>query len=338
MADEEDLRRAILQLGEREGMTPQRLEDSELLGLMQNTPPGWTAAERSAALGRLVTEVVNELGNINLRSAAQVALNLGASVATGSAAVRWRAFSAAKGNSERTARNWWYDAATALARTLPERVAEINQAGDWPKYRVHGISGRPAKNLPPYRFARIDSSYWLRGRVGVRSVSSRRLVAVEDGVDRVRAVGRYYADSRPGAATIRALMNCRVADTRGHGRGATVADLELSMSLDRDEETFFSYETDFASDRECEPVVTHEVTAASVGLFVARVQFDPAELPDLCWYFAARTNVEALLEPETEETERLLDVNRLGYVEHRFHDCEYGVTYGIGWRWRSNDI
>jgi hypothetical protein len=249
--------------------------------------------------------------------------------------VRWRAFASAKGNSERTARNWWYEAATVLARAVPPRIAEINEMDDWPKYRISGVSGRHVKNVPPYRFVRIDSSYWFRGRIGERSVSSRRLIAMEDGVDRVLTIGRYYADSRPGSATIHPLMNCHVVRTRHPGRGVEVADMALAGPLSRGEETFYSYETRFSSDLECDPLVTHEVTAASVGLYVARVQFDPVELPEACWYFSARTDVEALLEPEPYEVERFLEVNRLGYVEHRFHDCEYGVTYGLGWRWHE---
>jgi hypothetical protein len=326
---------AILQLGTREGMTTERLEASRIFSLVENTPPGWITADSAAALGRLITEVVSGLSSINIRSAARFALNLTeANFPGSSAAARWRTLAKAKGASEDTVRKWWYEAATALATALPNRIEQVNRDRDWPKYRVRGASGRASDSLPPYRFARIDSSFWLEGRKGVRSVSSRRVVALEDGVDRVLAVGRYYADPRPGAATIEPLMNCELVSTR-RGRGATVAELGLAQPLQRDEEAFISYAISYSSDEECEPVVTHEVTAASVGLYVTRVQFDRNEIPQPIWYFSARTQADALVEPEPGET-RFVPVSQLGYSEHRFHDCEYGVTYGLAWRWETS--
>jgi hypothetical protein len=77
MPDAEVVRRVIMQLGERDGLTAERLESSPLIDLMDNTPPGWSVGDRAAALGRLLTEMVNEMSGLNLRSAAQVALNLG---------------------------------------------------------------------------------------------------------------------------------------------------------------------------------------------------------------------------------------------------------------------
>ncbi|TCO19105.1 hypothetical protein EV652_11484 [Kribbella steppae] len=329
----EDLRRAIQQLGEREGMTAARLEDSPLYDLMANIPPGWSPADRAAALGRLIIELVNGISSINLRSAARVALNLQESGSTGrSARIRWSAFANSEGANERTARNWWYEAALTLSRIIPERIHEVNAAGDWPKYRVHGVSGQARESLPPYRFARIDSCFWFEGRVGSRSVTNRRVVALEDGVDRILAVGRYYADPRPGTAQIVPQMNCELGKIR-EGRGMTAVELRLPEPLGRGQETFISYEIQYHSDQDCEPVVNHEVTAASVGLYVVRVQFDPDQIPESVWFFSARTDVEALLEPAAAEVDRLVNVSQLGYVDHRFHDCEYGVSYGLAWAW-----
>ncbi|MEI8410530.1 MULTISPECIES: hypothetical protein [unclassified Kribbella] len=329
----DDLRRAIQQLGEREGMTAARLEDSPLYELMSNTPPGWSSADRAAALGRLIVEVVNGLSSINLRSAARVALNTHDSGSAGrSARIRWSALADAENANERTVRNWWYEAAVTLSRIVPERIDEVNAAGDWPKYRVHGVSGQASQSLPPYRFARIDSCFWFDGTVGVRSMTNRRVVALEDGVDRILAVGRYYADHRPGAAEIVPMMNCELGEIRPV-RGMTAVDIRLPRPLDRGEEEFISYQINFHSDRESEPVVNHEVTAASVGLYVARIQFDPDQTPESIWYFSARTEVEARLEPAAAESHRFVDVSELGYVSHRFHDCEYGVSYGLAWAW-----
>jgi hypothetical protein len=337
MAEDDSRYRAILQLAEREGMTPARLEGSPLYALVTNTPPGWRPADRAAALGRLITEVVNGLSSINLRSAARVALNVQETGPSGpSAATRWRAFSEARGSNPHTARKWWYEAAMTLSLAVPDRIREVNEAGDWPKYRVHGVSGRASGSLPPYRYARIDSCFWFDGRVGRRLITNRRLVALEDGVDRVLAVGRYYADPRPGTAQITPLMNCELGKIRP-GRGMTAVEIRLPRPLDHGEEVFISYEINYHSDRECEPVVNHEVTAASVGLYVVRVQFGRSYVPESCWFFSARTDLEARLEPSAGQPDRFVQPTRLGYVDHRFHDCEFGLSYGLSWHWAADD-
>lgn len=333
-SSDEAVYRELLKLGEREGMSASKLETSSLLDRMDNWPESWTLHDRARALSRLIVDCVEGIKQPNHRSAARAALNIaGSEVAGDSAKARWKALAQARLSNETTMRKWWYSAVEALARSVPDRISVVSREADWPKYRTDVVVGDPDFTLPPYRFVRVDTTWWLQGRVGTETITHRRIEALQDGVDAVPTFGRYYSDGQPGATHLEPLANCELGPVRNSYRGAYTQVL-LPGPLAAGDEAYYSFRIRYTSQEDCEPVVAYDVTAQSVGLFVARLQFDPAELPARCWFFRARTPTEAVTPPEPSDTSRDVPVNRLGYCEKRFSNCSFGVTFGLAWDWK----
>ncbi|MEU8239474.1 hypothetical protein AB0C07_14630 [Actinoplanes missouriensis] len=295
---------------------------------------------KAAALLDVLHELVNAIDNPRWRSAAQAAFRLPQDRYVGrefdSVAGRWRHVAQAEDppyNGSDDAldryRGYWLTAAHHLAKRLDERVRELNRAGGWEKYR------KTEPHIPaatfPISFDRTDVLYRFKGRQGIQSISYRWLTA-HDEVDHYEAVGWYY--NEPDAPVqIEPLANCvldgPLTDLPQGGRSGR---LRFSRRLRAGDKYFFAYSIHFGSERPCRPTILYEVRGLSMRALTVRAQFDPAELPAMCWYFDLGVQVEAARPPDSSAPE-VLEIAPNGFVDHEFLSCEQGRKYGLRWTW-----
>jgi hypothetical protein len=321
-----------------------RGDTENLRGIMlsADTPTDWPEDAKASAVLTVIQELIGDMANQRWTVASLAAFRMPPEDYMGtehdSLAGRWRALARQEGASSdreikdraEAYRGYWVTAAGHLAEKVDERFNELNNTPDgWLEYRS-GLQSVPPNSLP-ISFERTDVLFKFRGRLGVRSISYRWLIA-NGPVDRYEPVGWYY--NEPDAPVeIVPLANCQIeGPLRDLPQGGRTATLKFSHVLDQGERYFFSYVTEFNSQQPCRPVILYEIRGRSTHTLTIRAQFDPEAMPNKCWHFDVEAQNEGWEVPPDGASE-LLTIAPNGYIEWTFENCQRGRKFGLQWRW-----
>ena len=184
-------------------------------------------------------------------------------------------------------------------------------------------------DMGPWTFASLDLTYRLDGRA-VRETEQVCVVrAVEDGVDRYRAI--YYWKEGPGppAHLVMYEGGTLVDDTQTLQPGLRVATISLPRPLRAGELHRLRYDVRYAGDEDSEPLCAVHVVWP-VDHLTVRVAFDLAAPPEAVW------RVDCLPPDGTPVAGRAavpLRVDGSGYVDAHFHRPAVSRLHGIAWEW-----
>jgi len=329
------LREQLQGLARDEGLTAAKLEGSSIL--LMSSPSHVSPPEAARALVNVIIDSIAGLRDEKERSAARAMLNVdGPRTTEHTATARQVALARQRHTHQDTVRRWWRHALDDLAPLVLARIDELNSdPSAWLRYMSdeQSLSAGGKSDLSGYHFEQVDLMWRLRGRTATEMLTFRRLVAREDGLDRVKARGWYFSDPSPDACRIEPLFNCAMVDFGHVGRGIQLAELVFAEPLRRGQEVFYGYRVVVHSDKELDTLFYHHVTSAGVRRLNFHVQFDPSMPPAVAWRFATNDDAEPMIPPVSGSDSYLEPPNNLGYLGHHFRDARHGLKCGIAWRW-----
>lgn len=256
---------------------------------------------------------------------------------------------------------------TGDARNLTERRAEFGWVGDprtlYDRERkmlgalvttLGGLEGVPYPGVEPYpeerapatlpglldmgpwTFVSLDLTYRLDGRA-VRETEQVCVVrALEDGVDRYRAIYYWGEGAGPPARFVMYEGGTLLDDAQTVQPGLHVATIRLPRPLAKGELHRLRYDVVYDGDADSEPICAVHVLWPVEALTV-RVAFDPAALPATVWRVSGLAPDGDWRTPygdwRTPYGAPPLPVDRSGYVDVSFARPAVSRLHGIGWSW-----
>jgi hypothetical protein len=184
-------------------------------------------------------------------------------------------------------------------------------------------------DMGPWTFVSLDLTYRLAGRA-VRETEQVCVVrAVEDGVDRYRAIYYWKEGGGPPARLVMYEGGTLVDDTQTLQAGLRVATIRLPRPLAAGELHRLRYDVVYAGDDESEPICAVHVVWP-VDALTVRIAFDLVALPTAVWLVAG-------LPPDAEspgpEAAVALHPDGSGYVDAQFSRPAISRLHGIAWSW-----
>lgn len=223
----------------------------------------------------------------------------------------------------------WEQGVPRLARLVLENIDELRLSAGW-------ASGGAPSGYQPLRVVNLTVTYLLTGQTVTDVVTERRIVAVEDGIDRY--IVRDYVQGAPDAQIeVRPLLNCRAGEhtpiNLGPGFVALKAEMLLPSAYPKGAGCNFATQVKRMGVTGATTWQEIQVTSHGVESLTMRVQFDAtAALPSRCWYFAEMLDLDRLEVPDRSEG-RDLEVSRFGYAERIFGRGQPTAKYGLVWQW-----
>ncbi|HWL36382.1 MAG TPA: hypothetical protein VNQ77_09315 [Frankiaceae bacterium] len=196
-------------------------------------------------------------------------------------------------------------------------------------------SGTPAAAVPglldmgPWTFVSLDLTYRLAGRA-VRETEQVCVVrAVEDGVDRYRAIYYWKEGEGPPARLVMYEGGTLLDDTQTLQAGLRVATIRLPRPLAAGELHRLRYDVVYAGDEESEPICAVHIVWP-VDALTVRVAFDPEAMPVAVWRLAGLPPDGATPGPDAAAA---LVPDGSGYVDAQFSRPAISRLHGIAWEW-----
>ncbi|MET8851608.1 hypothetical protein [Amycolatopsis sp. NPDC004625] len=186
----------------------------------------------------------------------------------------------------------------------------------------------PSEGAQPVFVERMQITVVMERRTPLRRTTERDIVARRDGVDGYDVHALTGWSGNLADLPVKAVWNCRLVTSPG------AAKLRFRRTLKVDEPYHFVSEAVDGHVDEERKWINVEVDHHGVapGGLTIRVNFDEAQLPRACWWYAEQLEVERTRRPPTGDR-RLLDVGD-GFVQHTFEGrCQPREAYGIAFEW-----
>lgn len=238
----------------------------------------------------------------------------------------------------RAAFGWVGDPRTIYDRErkmLGALVTTLGAPGNGPYPATNGTArAAPAAAVPglldmgPWTFLTLDLTYRIAGRALRETEQVCVVRAVEDGVDRYRAIYYWKDGAGPPAHLVMYEGGTLVDDTQTLQPGLHVATISLPRPLAAGDVHRLRYDITYAGDEDSEPICAVHVVWP-VDTLTVRVAFDVAALPDAVW------RVDGLA-PEGVPAAGdgvALHVDGSGYVDAEFRQPAISRLHGIAWSW-----
>ena len=234
--------------------------------------------------------------------------------------------------------SWLGDPRTLFARErkmLGVLVTTLGAPASMP-YPAPPAEPAPSAAIPglldmgPWTFLDLDLTYRLSGRA-VREAEQVCVVrAVEDGVDRYRAI-YYWGDGEgPRARLVMYEGGTLLSDAETVQPGLRVATIALPRPLMAGEVHRLRYDVQYSGDQDSEPICAVHIVWP-VDRLTVRVSFDTAALP------VSARRVDALPPGSMEYPGVPLKVDAFGYVDACWERPAISCVHGVAWEWDGSD-